>query len=183
MRKKFAVTLTALIAVLALVASPAFADTSTDEEPGVEDVEQGEVENEGDDDGAGQARSAAVRARNAARALENGDADADLEDGQERATEALQAVVDRLSVEGAGGSGVAAEVLTALIAGESPSGIGAAHGADMAQAAADRRAEAGHGRPEDTGSPEDAGRPDDTGSPEDAGRPDDTGSPEDAGRP
>jgi hypothetical protein len=161
MRTKFTATLTALMATLALVASPAYADTDTGEE--VEDVE---VE-DADGDGLGQVRSAAARARTAAQDLEDGDADAELEAGQERATEALQAVVHRFSVEGAGGSGVAAEILAALIDGESPSEIGAAHGADMAKAAADRRAE----RSQDAGRPDHAGPPENTGRPEGAGRP------------
>jgi len=167
MRTKFTVTLTALMAMLAFVAGPAYADTDSVDDDAVEvevEVEEVEVEDEGEDDGdgLGQVRSAAARARAAAKDLEDGEADPELEEGHDRATEALQAVVDRLSVEGAGGSGVAAEILTALLAGESPSKIGAAHGAEMAQAAADRRAEraeAGHGRPEHAGRPDDAGRP------------------------
>jgi hypothetical protein len=153
--------------MLAFVAGPAYADTDSVDDDAVEvevEVEEVEVEDEGEDDGdgLGQVRSAAARARAAAKDLEDGEADPELEEGHDRATEALQAVVDRLSVEGAGGSGVAAEILTALLAGESPSKIGAAHGAEMAQAAADRRAEraeAGHGRPEHAGRPDDAGRP------------------------
>jgi len=148
MRTKFTATLTALSATLALVASPASA----------QDVDTG------DDDGDefGQVRTAAARARTAAQDLEDGDADPEFEAGQERATEALQAAVYRFSIEGASGSGVAAEILTKLLEGESPSEIGAAHGAEMAKAAAYRRterAEAGHGRPEHAGAAEDARRP------------------------
>lgn len=173
---KFTATLMALMAMLALVAGPVQAqETGTD----TDDVE---VDGDDDGDGLGQVRSAAARARAAAKDLESGDADARLIAGEERATEALQGALDRLSVEGAGGSGVAAEVLTALLEGESPSEIGAAHGAKMAQAAADRRAErseAGQGRPEDAGRPDSAGAPDDAGTADDAG----AGRPEGAGRP
>jgi hypothetical protein len=64
---------------------------------------------------------AAAPARTAELDLEDGGADRELDAVQERAAEALQAVVYRLSVEGAGGSDAAAEILSALLDGESPS--------------------------------------------------------------
>lgn len=170
MRTKFTVSATALAAMLALGVSPAQAQETS---PG---------------DGFGQVRAAAALAQSAAQDLTDDDASPELAAIQDQATEAIQAAVDRL--EGAGGSGVAAEVLTALLAGESPAEIGAAHGADMAQAAADRRveraverADAGQGRPENAGRSEEAGAPDDAGRAEGAGKPDDVGAPDDAGSP
>ncbi len=169
MRTKFTATLMAVTAMFALVAGPAHAQ---DADPDTEKVDQVEVPSDGD--GLGQVRAAAARAKAAAQDLEDGDAGAELEAIKEAATEALQAALDRLSVEGAGGSGVASKVLTALLDGRSPAEIGAAHGAEMAQAAADHRAnrtDHGQGRPEDAGRPEGAGIPNDAGRSKGAGRP------------
>jgi len=68
------------------------------------------------------------------------------EDGRDRAKESLQAAVDRLCETGAGGNGVAAAVLTALINGESPSGISAGHGKAIAEEAKDRRGQRQDGK-------------------------------------
>lgn len=137
MRPKYLVAPITLVASLALVFGPALADDVDSEIP--DDCT--EVVDEGGTDDVDVVEEAAQDAATAAEELEEGDACPELESGRERAVQALQSAVDRLSAEGAGGNGVAAAVLTALINGESPSGIGAAHGAAMAQAAADRRAE------------------------------------------
>ena len=160
-----------------------------------EDVEVEVVEDIAVDESIGNVRAAAAHARKVARELEKlerdtsedeaeedgaeeaaeeaeDDADdADDADEIEKAKESLQAVIDRLSEEGAGGNGVAAKVLQAILDGESPSGIGAEHGKEMAAAAKERRDErkaardeAGHGKPDrpgklDNGKP-DNGKPD-----------------------
>ena len=164
MRIKLFTTLLALTALAASVAGPAQAqetDTGTDG-PDAEEVED---ESEGDGDGLGPVRSAAARAKSAAKHLEDGDADPELKAGLEHARDALQAALDRFSTEdadGAGGAGVAADVLTALLDGNLPAGIRADHGKAMAQAAAERRAARagiGHGRPDNTGVQEDAAAP------------------------
>ena len=101
-----------------------------------------------------QVRLAAQEASDAVQDLE----DDECSDDREDAKEALQAVVDRWESEGKPGNGVALKVLEALIAGESPAGIGADHGEEMAAAAADRREQRkadkesnGHGPPDHAG--------------------------------
>ena len=158
MSKKFTATAAAVTATLALLAGPVMADDDAVET----EVSETEVEN---------VMAAAAHARNAARELEKDNKDGEEEsedeesededsDGDEltSAEEALTAALERLSQEGVGGNGVAAEILTALLAGESPAGIGAEHGAMMAEDAKTRRderaaarEEAGHGKPEHAG--------------------------------
>lgn len=169
MRKKLMIAPITLVASLALVFGPALADDVETDDPEDCTAVQDDSDTDTDTD---LVEEAALQAAAAADDLEDGDACPELETGHERAVVAWQAAVDRLSVEGAGGNGVAAEVLTALINGESPSGIGAAHGAAMAQAAADRRAE----------SQDDEGTADDDES-DSVGKPDHAGPPAGHGRP
>lgn len=136
-----------------------------------EDDDEGE-DGEGDID---EVIAAAGDAQEAAEDLEDGTADEELESKNEAAREALQATVDRLSEEGAGGEGVAAEVLTRLIAGESPAGIGAEHGAEMREAAAERRAERLEARQAARAERQEARESAKSNRSEDAGRPDHAG--------
>jgi hypothetical protein len=173
MRTKFITTLITLIAMLAFAASPAHAqETDTDNNaPDVEDIDNDDSREDDSDDGLGPVRSAAARAKAAASSLENGEADPELTTALEQAKEALTAARDRITADSAGNSGMAAQVLTALIAGDSPKEIGAEHGEAIAQAAAQRRserAETDNGRPETTGRPDDAGRPEGVDLPEQA---------------
>lgn len=172
MRKKIIVAPVALVASLALVFGSAMADETETDAP--EDCTV--VENVNDVESLDAVHDAADDASDAAEDLEDGDACPDLENGHETAVVAWQAALDRLSVEGAGGNGVAAAVLTALINGESPSGIGAAHGTEMAQAAADRRAE----RDADENTSDDSDESDDVDG---SGKPDSAGQNGSHGRP
>jgi hypothetical protein len=189
MRKKFVAAPVALVAALAL----ATGSVSADEVETDVDVEVEDVETEcGDDVPADHASDEPAKteldemteaAEEAAEAVADMVEDEENEkEGEEddcvtdhdRAKESLQAAFDRLSVEGVGGNGVASEVLAALLAGKSPAGIGAAHGKEMANAAAARRVEreeARGGQPEDARSPESADKPDKAGRPDNAGRP------------
>ncbi len=176
MRTRNLIAPTALVAVLALVSGPAFAsgdsddvatEVATEECPAPDDVATLSD--------ADTLQEAAEEAAEAAEEL------ADNECESVDAHDSLQAALDRLSAEGAGGNGVAALVLQALINGESPSGIGAAHGAAMADAAKARRAEhTNHGKHQ-TDAPDTPDTPDAPDAPDGEGVPDDAGAPDDAG--
>jgi hypothetical protein len=130
MRKKYLLTPITIIAMLPLASGPAFADEPSD------DATTEECPAPTTADTAITLEEAAQQAADAATDLVVDD-ECD-SDRSARASEALQAALDRLSVDG---NGVAALVLQALLDGESPAGIGAEHGAAMAQAAQDRNAE------------------------------------------
>jgi hypothetical protein len=170
MRSKLIAVPAALLVTLAISTGPARADEATDAE--VEDVSECtetvevEVVDEGD-----TLVAAAEEAAAAAEDLETGD---ECVTGRERAIESLSAAVERLSEEDAGGNGVAALVLQALIDGDSPSTIGTDHAAEMAAAAAEHRAE--H-QPSDVGQPDTPGQPSDVGQPDTPGQPDSPGKP------
>ena len=177
MRKKFVAAPLALVTALALAAGPVSADeTETDDvattcvddvavdEPAATELEDEPAATELEDEPAATELEEIVEAAEAA-----AEAAADIveeEDdgcvtGRDRAKAALQAAVARLSEEGAGGNGVAAEILAALIDGQSPAGIGAGHGEEMANAAAERRAERQAERDAAGGDQaDDGGRPD-----------------------
>ena len=165
------------IAALAAVSLTAAAGTAVADEPDAgEEGDAVEVEcpdpDEGGDEGESALEAAAEDAAAAAEALEGDEVCDDLKERNEQAVEALTAAMERLSEEGVGGNGVAADVLQALIKGESPAGIGAEHGAEMAAAAAERReARAAERAEEGRGKPEHAGKPDHAGKPEGVGRP------------
>jgi hypothetical protein len=180
MRKKFVAAPLALVTALALAAGPVSADeteTETDDVTTtcVDDVVEGELASTGTEnepEAAGleeivetefeeivEAAEAAVEA--AADIVE--EEDDGCVTGRDRANAALQAAVARLSEEGAGGNGVAAQILTALLEeGGSPAEIGARHGEDMAKAAVERRAEreaASGDQSDNSGRPDKADRP------------------------
>lgn len=174
MRTRILPISTAIIATLALASGPVFADDATgdvtaEECPAVPEVAATDTPT---------LEEAAEEAADVAEDLATDD-DTCLSDESDQATAALQAALDRLSADDAGGNGVAAQVLQALLNGESPSTIGAAHGAAMALAAKEHRSEhaTGHGKPDAAEAPE---TPDDPATPaihEAPGRPADPGRP------
>ena len=146
---------TALLATFALVSGPAFAGSGTG------DATITECPAPNSPAVASHVDTVTQAAEEAAAAAE------DLADGSCTSAEAgqaqtaLKAALARLSVPGAGGNGVAAAVLQALIHGTSPAGIGATHGAAMAKAAQDRRADHAHGAGKpDTAAATEAAAPD-----------------------
>ena len=185
MPKKFATTAVAVTAAMGLMASPVMAqdegsDTGVAEETSWENLkaaaaharnaarqlEKADSEGDAGEEADEEAEDAAEEAEDAAEEAEGQDDSEDDAEDLKNAEQALQKALDRLSEEGAGGNGVAAKVLTALLAGESPAGIGAEHGKEMAAAAKEAReqraadrAEAGKGKPDNTGKPDNAGKP------------------------
>ena len=165
MRSKLIAVPAALLVTLAISTGPARADDAPDTE--VEDVAQcTETEEVEVVEGGEILEASAEEAAAAAESLEAGD---ECVTGLDRAVEALAAAMAR----GANG-GVAHDVLQALLGDESPSTIGTDHAAEMAAAAAERRA--AH-QPTDVGPPEGAGQSDTAGKPDPAGQSDSPGKP------
>lgn len=176
MQKKFISAPVALVAALALATGPVSAegvDTEGATTTCVDDASTDELVDEPTDQSAeteidemtDAAKDAAAAVADIVEEEANNDDDGCVT-GHDRAEESLQAALDRLTEEGAGGNGVASQILAALVNGDSPAGIGAAHGKAMAQAAAlargereDERDADGHGNSEDAGRSDHAGRP------------------------
>jgi hypothetical protein len=148
MRKKFVAAPLALVTALALAAGPVSADeTETDDvtttcvDVAVDEPAATELEDKPETTDLEEIVETAEAVAEAAADIVEEEDDG-CTTGRDRAKESLRAAFDRLSEEGAGGNGVAAEILTALlIDGESPVGIGAQHGEEMAKPAADGRAQ------------------------------------------
>ena len=164
MHKKLISAPVALVATLAFAAGPVIADDATPDDvptPCVDDSTIDVPTDENVDEPAytdldeitEAAEDASAAVTDIADEESNDDDDACVT-GHDRARESLEAALARIG-EG-GGNGVASQILTALMNGESPAGIGHAHGKDMAQAAVDRRAERDDA---ETGRPDHAGRP------------------------
>lgn len=179
MQKKFISAPAALVAALLFAAGPVIADEVAPDDVTAACADDAHTDQRVDDsnDPASDLDEITEAAEDAAEAVadigeeEETDADDDCVSGHDRAEESLKAAIDRLEADGAGGNGVASEILAALMAGDSPAGIGAEHGKDMAQAAAQARLarQAEHQAERDSEGPggsDDAGRPDHAGRPE-----------------
>jgi hypothetical protein len=138
---------TAVLLSLSFISGPAFAD-ETEPETDTSETETEECPAP-EQDGEPFEEAAATSIAAAEGLTDEEGTCSELESDRERAIDALEAAIERLPDDGAG---VAGAVLQALVLGESPAGIGRDHGAAMAQAAAARRDERGHG----TGRPEGA---------------------------
>lgn len=167
MKSKYIALPAMVLASVSLVAGPAFAD---EDEAKIED-ETEECTTPETPEGLVASAEDAVQA---AEDLESEGPCVD-ETGRERAKVSFQATIDRLEAK-TEFNGFAIDVLYALMNDKSPSEIGKQHGADMAAAAAERRAErqleAKDGS-ESPGKSASAGRPDNPGKSGDADKSED----------